>query len=121
MTDQAYKLIALIWVSVFAVAIIAFPFILRHNKLKESGQINVVKAKKMQNRFQKYKRNVFLRKRFNLIEKQYSTLMCYDRTTVQIKCVEVFESALKVSLAIRVIVGLLMRDIRMFARLFVLG
>lgn len=121
MTDQAYKLIALIWVSVFAVAIIAFPFILRHNKLKESGQINVVKAKKMQNRFQKYKRNVFLRKRFNLIEKQYSILMCYDRTTVQIKCVEVFESALKVSIGIPVIVGLLMRDILMFATVLLVG
>lgn len=121
MTAQAYRLIAIIWVSVFAVAAIAFPFVLRHNKLKESGQMNLVKAKKMQNRFQKYKRNVFVRKRFSLIEKQYSTLMCYDRTTVQVKCVEIFENALKVSIGIPVIVGLLMRDILMFGTVLLVG
>lgn len=121
MTQEAYRLIIFIWVGVFGGAAILFPFILRHQKLKESGKVDIVKAQKMRNRFYKYKRNVFVRKRFSLIEKQYSTLMCYDRATVQVKCVQVFESALKVSVGIPLLVGLLMRDILMFGMVALVG
>lgn len=121
MTESTYKLIGLIWLIVFGGAAIAFPFVLRHNKLKEAGLTDVVKIERMKNRFRKYKKNPFFRKRFSLIEKQYSTLMCYDRDTVEVKSVEVFESAMKMSIGIPLIIGLLMRDILMFGMAILVG
>lgn len=121
MTDEQIKQIILIYCSVFAVALLAFPFLLKKNKLKESGRLNEYKMRKAHNKFLKYRDNIFVRSRFRLIEKQYATLACYDRATVELLSVKVFENACLFSIGIPVLIGILMKDILMFLLSLLVG
>lgn len=114
MTDQQIKQILMIYGIVFGIALLAFPFLLKKNKLKESGRLDEHKMQKAHNKFLKYRDNVFVRKRFRLIEKQYATLACYDRATVEMLSVKVFENACLFSMGVPILIGILMRDILMF-------
>lgn len=108
---------AVVWIG----ALLAFPILLKHNKAKAAGKLDVVKQQKIHNKFIRYRNNVFTRSRFREIERIYATFACYDVNQIESETVKVFENAVKTSVAIPVLTGIAMRDILMFSLAVLVG
>lgn len=121
MDDKTVKLLILMNAVIWIGALVAFPILLRHNKAKMSGKLDIKKQQKIHNKFLKYRANVFTRSRFRHIERQFATFSCYDTDKIESETVAVFENAIKVSVGIPILTGILMRDILMFGLALLVG
>jgi hypothetical protein len=91
--------------------IIAFIFFTGREKLKQSGQYELQRKRKLHNRFTIYHNNVFLRTRFRRIVQMYASLSCYDQDTVKMQSVQLFERSLATALLMPAVVLVTMKDV----------
>lgn len=100
---------------------IFFVVLLRYNKLKDAGKLGEHQKQKLHIKYLKYRRNIFTRGKFRLIEKQFLSFACYDEEQLEYHTVKTFEHAILASVAIPIATGLLMRDILMFGLACLVG
>ena len=99
MDTSTLKLLGLIWGSIIVGAIIFFIVQSKKLKLKESGQYEAARHRKIHKKYIFYFNNVLTRNRFRRIAMRYSSLSCYDVNQIRENSIKLFEKAVLVSIA----------------------
>lgn len=91
--------------------IIAVIYFVGRSKKKENNTWEKEQKRKIHNKFVRYNKNVFTRKRFRRIVMQYSSLSCYEVDKVKQESVKLFEKAILISVAMPLIALIAFRDV----------
>ena len=91
--------------------IVALVYFLKKDKLKRSGQAELVRKKKMHNKYVFFSTNLLLRKRFRRIVMQFSSMSCYTIEQVEEESVVLFQKAVLTAVAMPTVTLLLVNDV----------
>ena len=110
-----------IFAIVFGGAAIVFVIKLKQLKLKESGQAEVARRRKLEKKYVFYMNNVFTRSKFRRIVTRFATLCCYDAGKVKEESIKLFEKAMSVMIAMPIIALILLQNVILAALVILLG